>query len=132
MCDVFPQDMETCAVTTDGWVDPSRHVSYNCVTAHYVDSTFNLRSVVLATRIMARAHTGANIFEEVSAVLEEFLPDWEEEQRVAAFVTDNAANVRSALKVVCRLALTIWSYWHGCREQIFLNISNASNYMETP
>ena len=37
-----------------------------------------------------------------------------------------------SLKVVCRLALTIWSYWHGCREQIFLNISNASNYMETP
>ena len=36
------------------------------------------------------------------------------------------------LKVVCRLALTIWSYWHGCREQIFLNISNASNAMETP
>ena len=36
------------------------------------------------------------------------------------------------LKVVCRLALTIWSYWHGCREQIFLNISNASNSMETP
>ena len=37
----------------------------------------------------------------------------------------------ASLKVVCRLALTIWSYWHGCREQIFLNISNASNYMET-
>ena len=35
------------------------------------------------------------------------------------------------LKVVCHLALTIWSYWHGCREQIFLNISNASNSMET-
>ena len=36
------------------------------------------------------------------------------------------------LKVVCRLELTIWSYWHGCRKQIFLNISNASNSMETP
>ena len=35
------------------------------------------------------------------------------------------------IKVVCRLALTIWSYWHGCREQVFLNISNASNSMET-
>ena len=28
----------------------------------------------------------------------------------------------SCLKVVCHLALVIWSYWHGCREQIFLNI----------
>ena len=36
------------------------------------------------------------------------------------------------LKVVCHLALAIWSYWHGCREWIFLNISNASNPMETP
>ena len=36
------------------------------------------------------------------------------------------------LKVVCRLALTIWNYWQGCREQIFLNISNASNLTWKP
>ena len=36
------------------------------------------------------------------------------------------------LKVVCRLALAIWSYWYGCREQIFLNISKAANPLETP
>ena len=36
------------------------------------------------------------------------------------------------LKVVCRLALAIWSYWYGCRERIFLNISNAANPLETP
>ena len=36
------------------------------------------------------------------------------------------------LKVVCRLALAIWSYWYGCRERIFLNISKASNPLETP
>ena len=29
------------------------------------------------------------------------------------------------LKAVCDLALAIWSSWHGCREQIFVNISNA-------
>ena len=126
MYDVFPQDMETCAVTTDGWVDPNRHVSYNCVTAHYVDSTFNLRSVVLATRIMARAHTGANIFEEVSAVLEEFLPDWEEEQRVAAFVTDNAANVRSAF----RDSTAVWA-WFGCAcHNLNLAVKHALDFKE--
>ena len=37
-----------------------------------------------------------------------------------------------ALKVVCRLALAIWSYWYGCRERIFLNITKASNPLETP
>ena len=36
------------------------------------------------------------------------------------------------LKVVCRLALAIWSYWYGCRERIFLNISKASNPLKTP
>ena len=36
------------------------------------------------------------------------------------------------LKVVCRLALAIWSYWYGCRERIFLNIAKASNPLETP
>ena len=36
------------------------------------------------------------------------------------------------LKVVCRLALAIWSYWHGCIERIFLNISKAANPLETP
>ena len=25
----------------------------------------------------------------------------------------------AGLKVVCHIALTIWSYWHECREQIF-------------
>ena len=34
--------------------------------------------------------------------------------------------------VLCHIALAVWSYWHGCRERIFLNISNASNPMETP
>ena len=37
-----------------------------------------------------------------------------------------------SLKVVCRLALAIWSYWYGCRERIFLNISKAANPRETP
>ena len=37
-----------------------------------------------------------------------------------------------ALKVVCRLALAIWSYWYGCRERIFLNITKAANPLETP
>ena len=47
-------------------------------------------------------------------------------------LSEHDANDYNRLKVVCRLALTIWSYWHGCREQIFLNISNASNSMEPP
>ena len=38
----------------------------------------------------------------------------------------------STLKVVCRLAWAIWSYWYGCRERIFLNISKASNPPEIP
>ena len=30
------------------------------------------------------------------------------------------------------VALAIWSYWHGSRERIFLNISSASNPWKTP
>ena len=62
--------MVTCAVTSDGWVDPLRHTSYNCVTAHYLDEKMHLQSMVLGTRIMTQAHTADNIFEEVSSVLE--------------------------------------------------------------
>ena len=64
------QDMVTCAVTTDGWVDPLRHASYTCVTAHYLDDKMQLQSVVLGTRLMTQAHTAENIFEEVASVLE--------------------------------------------------------------
>ena len=62
--------MVTCAVTTDGWVDPHRHVSYVCVTVHYVNPAGELKAEVLSTRQMEVAHTAENVFAEVLAVLD--------------------------------------------------------------
>ena len=62
--------MTTCAVTTDGWVGPHRHVSYVCVTVHYIDSVGQLKAEVLSTRQMEASHTAENIFDEVAAVLD--------------------------------------------------------------
>ena len=69
MCHLL-QEMDTCSVTTDGWVDEHRHVAYVCITLHYMDSKWQLHSHVLSTRQMEEAHTAENIFAEVSAVLE--------------------------------------------------------------
>ena len=51
-------------------MDPHRHVSYLCVTIHYVDSAGRIVSDVLSTRQMEEAHTAENVFAEVAAVLE--------------------------------------------------------------
>ena len=53
-------------------------------------------------------------------------------RRTPGLRTGRHIEMRCRLKVVCRLALVIWSYWYGCRERIFLNISKASNPLETP
>ena len=57
-------------MTTDGWVDPHRHVAYVCVTTHYINGIGQLTAEVLATRQMEASHTAENIFAEVSAVLD--------------------------------------------------------------
>ena len=103
------KEMVTCAVTTDGWVDPHRHVSYVCVTIHYIDQAGLLKAEVLSTRQMEVAHTADNVLAEVSAVLDEFVPRWKNEKRVCAFVTDNAANQKRAF----RDDREFWT-WFGC------------------
>lgn len=96
--------METCAVTTDGWTEQYTSTSYNGTTIHYIDAGFELRSAVLGTRQMAVSHTAANILEETSRVLEEYLPGWKERGVVSAFVTDNAANMKKAFEDHTRLS----------------------------
>ena len=57
-------------------------------------------------------------------------PHWDVVALVKTVLCQKGSTLPLKVVIVCHLALAIWSYWHGCRERIFLNISNASNPTE--
>ena len=78
-------------VTTDM---TSRQTSrYITVTAHYILPSWELRSAVLATTRMTDDHTASNI----ASTLKETFDDWGIADKIVAVVTDNAANMVSAV-----------------------------------
>ena len=116
------KEMTRGAVTTDGWTCSTTHQKFISVTLHHIISTqgqLELKSMVLGVRSMEEAHTSANILAAVGSVLDEFLPNWEQEQRIIAFVTDNAANMRAAFNK------RTW-IWLGCAcHQLHLAVKSA-------
>ncbi|RXN15613.1 zinc finger BED domain-containing 1-like protein [Labeo rohita] len=68
--------------------------SYLEVTCHYTDSNTELGSVVLGVSKFPKSHTADNIKEALS----ELISDWGLTGSVAAMVTDNAANMVSAIQ----------------------------------
>lgn len=80
------------ALTTDLWTSVSND-SY--VTVHYVEwVTMVLKCAVLATRQVHGKHTGENIAGAINAILLEFGL----QEKVVCVVTDNAANMKTAVE----------------------------------
>jgi len=84
------------AVTTDMWTECYTQASYITVTAHYISCDWNLTERVLATREFDPdlRHTGANIKQVLTSILDEFGVDVEK----VIFVTDRGANMLAAMK----------------------------------
>ncbi len=67
-CDNLKADMKllpdrSVAITHDGWTSIATE-SYNTVTAHYIDISWELISKVLNTRLVT-GHTGEEIFKDI-------------------------------------------------------------------
>jgi hypothetical protein len=91
------EELDSCkyvALTTDGW---SSNVGdpYITVTVHYVTKNLKMMSRVLTTSHMPQAHTGENICK----FLKETASVWRIENKIVAVVTDNAANVKEAVRL---------------------------------
>lgn len=86
--------MKHVALTTDGWTscigDP-----YITVTVHYVSSNFKMMARVLNTSYLPVSHTSANIADHLKSIASK----WNIENKIVAVVTDNAANMKEAVRL---------------------------------
>lgn len=83
------------SITTDIWTS-SQTQAFLSVTAHYVTDAFELQSAVLRTVHMTTNHTGENIANELTKVIEEFSL----REKLVAIVSDNASNMTAAVKLL--------------------------------
>ncbi|XP_060880997.1 uncharacterized protein LOC132952656 [Metopolophium dirhodum] len=84
------------SLTTDCWSSRSIE-SYYTVTAHGIDSNWNLISLVLCTSsVMTERHTGENLKNK----LVETLHHWDMMNKTVSIAHDNAANIISAMKLL--------------------------------
>ncbi|KAE8210213.1 hypothetical protein CF319_g9430, partial [Tilletia indica] len=84
------------ALTTDGWTAGNGD-QFQCITAHFIDGSWNLKTVLLDFAPFPVPHTAENAANLISAALEEFgITD-----KVSGCVTDNTAsayNISTILK----------------------------------
>jgi len=88
---------EHIAVTSDGWTDDFRKVSYVTVTAHFLDNDLNLHSCILNTGSVAAKKTA----EVLGNVVSEVVADFGFEMTKVTIVTDNASNMVAAFRDRC-------------------------------
>ncbi|XP_036319852.1 zinc finger BED domain-containing protein 4-like [Rhagoletis pomonella] len=88
------QDTFAVCLTNDGWT-PSTNISYIAVTAHFIDKNTTLCSALLCCKELDCSHTGENL----CGFLKEVTANWGISNKVAAIVTDNAANSLSAVRL---------------------------------
>ncbi|XP_069134524.1 E3 SUMO-protein ligase ZBED1-like [Argopecten irradians] len=89
-------DLDTCqnvAITHDGWTSCNTE-SYSTITAHFIDTEWNLKAVSLETTKVEGQHTSENI----AAHLKEAVAKWNLSIPIA--VSDNAANERKAFELL--------------------------------
>jgi len=75
-------------LTTDSWTSITT-TNYLAVTAHYITEQFELGSCLLQCFQYTERHTAENLKSELMRVVK----DWNIEGKIAAVVTDNAANI---------------------------------------
>jgi len=90
-------ECEHIALTSDGWTDDFRKVSYVTVTAHYFDSDLNLQSCILDTSAVEERKTAEVLANTVENVINSFGFDYSK----VTIVTDNAANMIAAFRGRC-------------------------------
>nr|CAH7714552.1 unnamed protein product [Callosobruchus chinensis] len=84
------------SLTTDGWTSRAT-TSYQAVTAHYILSdVWELRSALLGCFECNERHTAEYIKQELSNIIS----DWEIGDKIVACVTDNAANMKAATRLI--------------------------------
>lgn len=84
---------------------PHAKMSYLALIAHYIDTEFKIKSLLLEVDIYDEKHTSANLAEK----LRNIIADWHlEESKILIAIRDNAANIKEAIQDDLQ-----WPFW-GC------------------
>jgi hypothetical protein len=81
------------SMTTDGWTSVSKD-SYMTFTAHFINTDWQMKTVVLATRVLLESHTGENISNLVHEIADEF-----KIEDLVGLTTDGAGNMKAAAEL---------------------------------
>lgn len=81
-------------LTTDSWTSVNNE-SFTAITAHYLDSKFQLKSILLECLSFHSRHTAENI----SRCLKDCVQNFNLEDKIICCVTDNAANEVAAIRL---------------------------------
>ena len=89
--------IESFAITLDHWTSTAQDASM-AVTAHFLSEDSATNDYCLNVRHMPQSHDAKNISDELCSCLKEWIPDYEEKLVKIYTVTDNAANVKVAMR----------------------------------
>lgn len=92
-------------ITTDGWTSRSND-SFFSVTAHYIVEE-EKRTFLTSDLLGCISYTERHTAENISNMLKEVINEWKITNKIAAIVSDNAANMKAAVRHGG------WRYW-GC------------------
>ena len=90
-------EIDSFAITLDHWTSTAQD-AYMAVTAHFLSEDFTINDYCLNVRHMPQSHDAKNISDELCSCLQEWIPDYEEKLVKIYTVTDNAANVKAAMR----------------------------------
>ncbi|XP_077301621.1 E3 SUMO-protein ligase ZBED1-like [Arctopsyche grandis] len=82
------------SLSTDGWTSRNND-SYIAIVAHFINEETKLHSVLLGCINYKERHTSQNLCDFMKVVMAE----WNISHKVAAIVSDNAANILSAVRL---------------------------------
>jgi len=87
------ENVACLSITTDIWTSDN-NIAYLTVTCHFIYDD-RLYSPVLATREMRESHTGVNI----ANLLSDILNTWGIKDKIVTIVSDNGSNIKNAINV---------------------------------
>ncbi|CAH1979230.1 unnamed protein product [Acanthoscelides obtectus] len=87
------EGVDSVTLTTDCWTSSTTE-SFLAVTAHFLDNKFELKHRVLGCESFSERHTSANL----ASAIRNILVEWDLENKVLIFISDNAANIKKAIK----------------------------------
>ncbi|CAH1100846.1 unnamed protein product [Psylliodes chrysocephalus] len=83
---------ESVTITTDMWTSRNGD-SFNGVTAHFINTHFEIKSLLLEVSVFEGAHTSANLARELRSIVTE----WGVQDKILLAISDNAANIKKAI-----------------------------------